>query len=261
ECFAQCSIHTKFTPQLLWETMKAVIRGSCISHSHWIHKQSKLEYEKLMAEIKQLEMQHQNTGSKMVLVQLSLFRATGIKTTQKSFWYLGVNIPLNLSKLFQCNYVPLWKKIKKDLGRWTQKNLLFLSRIAAVKMIIIPKLLYLFQTIPFYLPESELKKWERILNKFIFEGKRPRLAKKHYYKTKEMGGWGYPNLCYFAAFQIRHLFLSSHPSRKWWLKSEMRALLHSLLCGLNQWVWTNQNSTICRMALVQSSPCPEAHGL
>lgn len=61
--------------------------------------------------------------------------------------YLGVNLPQDLSQLKFINYDTLISKIKSDLERW---NLIpftsLVSRVEVIKMIILPKLLYTFQT-------------------------------------------------------------------------------------------------------------------
>lgn len=74
----------------------------------------------------------------------------------KSFKYLGITIPKDLSKLSEHNYPPLDKKIKDDISRWSLIPFFsFSSRILAIKMNILPRMLYLFQTIPVEIPQRQ----------------------------------------------------------------------------------------------------------
>ena len=69
-----------------------------------------------------------------------------LKWDAESMGYLGVNIPVYLTKLFSVNFLPMNKKIGEDIRRW---DLIpfpkFGSHIESVKMVILPRLLYLFQ--------------------------------------------------------------------------------------------------------------------
>lgn len=76
-----------------------------------------------------------------------LSEITGIQEMLKTK-YLGVYMTNRLSTLFKDNYEKLNKEIKKDLGLWKNLQLSLLGQIAAVKMNILPRLMFLFQVIP-----------------------------------------------------------------------------------------------------------------
>uniref|UniRef100_A0A8C7WVF4 Reverse transcriptase domain-containing protein n=2 Tax=Oryzias sinensis TaxID=183150 RepID=A0A8C7WVF4_9TELE len=53
----------------------------------------------------------------------------------KSIKYLGVNIPKNLNKLYEENYIPLHKKIVEDVKRWNLIPFLYIQELNPSKLI------------------------------------------------------------------------------------------------------------------------------
>ena len=76
--------------------------------------------------------------------------------------YLGINVPKDLSKIYAINYLPLNKEIKADLNRWTLLPLDLHNRIDIIKMTILPRLLFFFQSIPVEVPSKEFIAWRRM---------------------------------------------------------------------------------------------------
>ena len=68
--------------------------------------------------------------------------------SSSSIKYLGVNLPKDTPKLYCMNYDHINKKIYDDLDRWNSLALDLSSRIETIKMNILPRLLYLFQSLP-----------------------------------------------------------------------------------------------------------------
>lgn len=125
----------------------------------------------------------------------------------ESLKYLGINIPKNQTKLFEFNYIPLNKKIKDDLRRWNLiPYLSYYSRIDSIKMNVLPRLLYLFQTLPIEIDQNHFNEWDKMISRYIWEGKKPRISFKTLQLSKDKGGWGLPCLKdYFRAAQIKTL--------------------------------------------------------
>lgn len=73
------------------------------------------------------------------------------------------------------------------------------GRITAIKMNILPKILFLFQTIPIILKKIFFNELDKLTTRFIQEGQKPRIRLNFYKKIK--GGFGVPNwqLYYQAA--------------------------------------------------------------
>lgn len=65
------------------------------------------------------------------------------------FKYLGINLTRTFSGLLSANFSPLLAKIKSDLQRWNNLPLSLIGKINVIKMNVLPKFLFLFQSIPF----------------------------------------------------------------------------------------------------------------
>lgn len=80
-----------------------------------------------------------------------------LKTGSASIRYLGINIPMDASRLFSANFTPLLK-VQADLSSYATKRLFWFGRINSLKMDVLPRFLYLFQTIPIFIPTSYFRK-------------------------------------------------------------------------------------------------------
>lgn len=63
----------------------------------------------------------------------------------------------------------------KDLENYGARHLLWFRRINAVKMDVLPRFLYLFQTIPIIIPNSFFRQLTGAINKFIWGSLHPRI--------------------------------------------------------------------------------------
>lgn len=119
--------------------------------------------------------------------------------------YLGVSLPKDLDKLWAANYDIMNTKIKTDIARWNLVPFLGLeSRIASVKLNILPILLYLFQTLPIEIPEKQFFEWDKIISRYLWKGKQPRIRYKTLELGKNKGGVAPPCLKdYYTAAQLR----------------------------------------------------------
>lgn len=85
-------------------------------------------------------------------------------------------------------------------------------------MNILPRLLYLFQSLPVNIQSKQFTEWDKLLSKFIWDGKRPRVRYSTLQLQKDKGGMALPNLkMYFYAAQLRYLCCWCDPSyfAKW----------------------------------------------
>lgn len=136
--------------------------------------------------------------SKTQLLKYNYIPSEEIKNKYQLAWqteyfkYLGVIIPKDLTELLERNYLPIQKKIKEHIARWNLIPYLSLySRIDSIKINILPKLLYLFQTLPIEINQKQFNEWDKILSRYIWQGKRPRIRFKTLQLNKGKGGGAY----------------------------------------------------------------------
>lgn len=132
--------------------------------------------------------------------------------------YLGINIPKNISSLYNINYNYINQKIRDDLTRWSPLTLDFGSRIRAVKMNILPRVLYLFLSLPVEIPLKQFREWDKHISRFIWNNKKPRVKYSTLQLQKEKGGLALPCLRdYYLSAQLRPLVNWCNPTyvAKW----------------------------------------------
>jgi hypothetical protein len=92
------------------------------------------------------------------------------------------------------NFKSLKKEIKEDLRRWKDLPCSWIGRINIIKMAILSNLIYRFNAIPIQIPTQFLNKLERAICKFIWNNKKPRIAKALLNDKRISGGTTIPDL-------------------------------------------------------------------
>lgn len=114
-----------------------------------------------------------------------------------SFNYLGVVVTRSVQSLFKFNFKPLFDRTIKDFGRWSHLPMSLAGRVNALKMNILPKFLFLFQTIPIIINKSFFKQLDSEISSFIWNKKTPRIRKDFLQRPKRSGGMSLPNFQYY----------------------------------------------------------------
>ena len=137
--------------------------------------------------------------------------------SHSGFKYLGINITPSFSELFKANFTPIMEKLKSDLQRWSAIYLSLAGKINCVKMNVLPRFLYLFQSIPVFLPKSFFRSLDALLSSFIWGGKSSRLRKTLLERPRKGGGLALPNfrVYYWAANLQKIMYWFQAPDTGW----------------------------------------------
>lgn len=123
-----------------------------------------------------------------------------------SIRYLGINITTSYPSLYAANFPKLYSDLRKSLQNWNKLPLSLLGRIAAVKMSLLPKLIYFFETLPIAVPMNDLKALQADVIRFIWAHRRHRIPKSVVLAGKDRGGLAAPDLLkYYWATQLRRI--------------------------------------------------------
>lgn len=151
--------------------------------------------------------------SKTQVMTLNYSAPATLRTKFKLNWenenikYLGIHLTKDLTQLFRTNYEPISASINADLYRWNLVPFLSLTaRTSAVKMNVLPRLLYLFRNLPIAVSENHFREWDKWISRFIWQGRRPRIKYTTLQLAKGNGGLGLPCLRnYYNAAQVAPL--------------------------------------------------------
>lgn len=135
-------------------------------------------------------------------------QASPFKWLPNGIKYLGITVDNDLNNLYKLNYLPLLTRIEEDLSRWMSLPITLCGRVNCVKMNVLPRLQYLFQSLPIPLPQTFFKTLNKHVRQFIWNCKVPRVSMVKLTWDYRMGGLRLPSFKkYYLAAQMR--FISS----------------------------------------------------
>lgn len=107
----------------------------------------------------------------------------------KKLSYLGFKLAPSFHKMYYANY---HRHTRQLLHTWAPYYISFLGRVQAVKMPILPKLLFYFRALPLYISRQMLELIQREINTFIWLCKKHCLSKMMVCRPRAMGRLGLP---------------------------------------------------------------------
>lgn len=129
--------------------------------------------------------------SQAMNISLEKTMISTLKQPYKFIWkidtlpYLGKNLTPSWKTLHSQNYPALFKNIGADLTRWSLHPPSWFGRLLSVEMNMLPRILYLFRTLPVALAKLDLKSFQTKLLSFIWGNKRPRVNIRTLYAPRE----------------------------------------------------------------------------
>lgn len=125
------------------------------------------------------------------------------KWSSDGFKYLGIIIGKSYSQMTNENIIPIIRHMHDCCDKWELFKLSWLCRLAAIKMILLPKFIFVFLNAILDIFSKLLKKIQNIVNKFIGGGKKTRLRMSLVERTLQEGGITHSNkVKYYEAAQL-----------------------------------------------------------
>jgi hypothetical protein len=106
-----------------------------------------------------------------------------------------------VNDLYEENYKPLKKELKKDYKRWKYLPCSWIDRISIVKITILPKEIYIVNSIKIAM--TFIMEIEKSTLKLIWKNKRGRIAKEILSKKSNPGGITISDFLYYKAIAMK----------------------------------------------------------
>lgn len=181
----------------------------------------------------------------------TMLNSVPFKIAKDRFMYLGVYVSRKPGLLLEENWNLKMNQLKKNIEFWKTLPLSLVGRINAIKMVVLPRFLYIFQSIPSCIPQAYFRKLDSVVIPFLWQNKVARINKKHLCKSKQEGGFGLPDFkCFYWAAHLNILVFwrssnltedTANPPPAWLSLEQAECEGTSLLALLNSPIKINKS--------------------
>lgn len=126
-----------------------------------------------------------------------------------------------------------------EIKRLSLFPLSWMARIKIVKILLLPRFLYISRAIPYRFPSYLVAKIQNLFLKFIWNDSKPCFKKQYLFMPKQAGGLSVPNLTYYNLASILesvYILVTPLPFTVGHLnKTPCVELLLTIYCRLHAW--------------------------
>ena len=153
--------------------------------------------------------------------------------SKSGFKYLGIRITRAFSDLYAKNFKPLLQELEADFKRWSGLYLSLPGRVSCIKMNVLPRFLYLFQSLPILLSKSFFQSLNKLISSFLWASKNARIRREFLERPRDKGGLALPNMRnYYWASNIQKVIYWYQSPQLDWCKIEANSCTSTSLPAL-----------------------------
>lgn len=124
--------------------------------------------------------------------------------------YLGIHIHLDKQQIIRLNYGPAIDSLASRIDSWIRLPLSIAGRASLIKMVVLPKFLYLFNNIPIPLTNHFFATLQSHLTRLLWGGKQPRVRWQVLTLPYNRGGFSIPD------FKLYYLVAQCSYAHAWY---------------------------------------------
>lgn len=133
---------------------------------------------------------------------------TQFNASRKVVKYLGIYITKDLKLLFKHDFANRLDALKKNIEKWRTLPLSMIGRANTIKVVSLPRFLYLIQNILICIPRSYFKQFDSVILPFIWGFKPHRISKQHLLRPKEIASLNLP--CFLNSYWAANVRVMVH---------------------------------------------------
>lgn len=123
----------------------------------------------------------------LIKTEVTFLRHRQFKWSSQEASALGMTFTTNKYNIFQANLEPKINDFETCLKQWQHRKLTLMGKVTVIKNFALPKLIYAFSSLP-NPPKETLKRIEKIMYNFLWDGKPERIKRDILIGEYEKGG-------------------------------------------------------------------------